>query len=488
VTVTEGNAGTTTATFTVSLLPASGQAVSVNYATADGTAVQPGDYTTASGTLTFAPGETSKIVTVLVNGDTSNEADETFFVNLSGASNATINDAQGLGTIRNDDAPTLQFAQSSFPASEGAHFVTVNVTRTGDTTGAVNVDFAASDGTATERKDYTAVSGTLRFAAGETSKSFEVLLTDDSFQEPDETVNLSLSNATNGAALGAQATSTVVITADDNPPPAFNMIDDSSNFVRQHYHDFLNREPDASGLAFWTGEIESCGANVGCREVKRINVSAAFFLSIEFQETGYFVYRAFKTAYGDATSEGIPGTVPVVRLQEFLPDTRRIGEGVVVGPDGWQQRLDANKNTYMAEFVARPRFTTAHPLTLTPTEYVAALFSNAGVTPSTADRQAAVDEFGGAATSSDNAARGRALRRVAEHPTLAQAELRRAFVLMQYYGYLRRNPDDAPEPGLNFGGWSFWLGKLNEHNGNFVSAEMVKAFLDSTEYRNRFGQ
>jgi hypothetical protein len=462
--------------------------VTVNYATADGTAVQPSDYTTASGTLTFAPGETSKTVTVNVNGDTSNEADETFFVNLSGASNATVSDAQGLGTIRNDDTPTLQFAQSSFPTSEGAHFVTVNVTRTGDTTGAANVDFAASDGTATARKDYTAVSGTLRFAAGETSKSFDVLLTDDSFQESDETVNLSLSNATNGAALGTQATSTVVIAADDNPPPAFNTIDVSSDFVRQHYHDFLNREPDASGLAFWTGEIESCGADAACREVKRINVSGAFFLSIEFQETGYLVYRAFKTAYGDATSAGIPGTVPVVRLQEFLPDTRRIGEGVVVGPDGWQQKLDANKNTYMAEFVARPRFTTAHPLTLTPTEFVGALFANAGVTPSAADRQAAVDEFGGAATSADAAARGRALRRVAEHPTLAQAETNRAFVLMQYFGYLRRNPDDAPEPGLNFGGWNFWLGKLNEHNGNFVSAEMVKAFLDSTEYRNRFGQ
>ena len=77
---------------------------------------------------------------------------------------------------------------------------------------------------------------------------------------------------------------------------------------------------------------------------------------------------------------------------------------------------------------------------------------------------------------------------MAEHPTLAQAEFRRAFVPMQYFGYLRRNPDEAPERDLNYAGWNFWLGKLNENNGNFVQAEMVKAFLDASEYRNRFGQ
>ena len=488
VTVTEGNAGDMAATFTVTLAPASGQTVTVNYASADGTATAGPDYGGTAGTLTFLPGETTKTVTVNAFGDTANEANETFFVNLSSATNATVSDSQGLGTILNDDAPTLHFAQASYPANESAHFVTVNVTRSGDSSGAVNVNFTTSDGTATERKDYTFVAGTLRFAAGETSKSFDVLLTEDAFQESDETINLTLSNPTGGAVLGAQATATVVLAADDNPPPAFNPIDISSDFVRQHYHDFLNREPDASGLAFWTGEIEQCGANAGCREVKRINVSAAFFLSIEFQETGYLVYRAFKSAYGDTTSPGVPGTVPVVRLNEFLPDTRRIGEGVVVGPgDAWKVLLEANKQAYFLEFVLRPRFTTAFPATLTPAQFVDALFSNAGVTPSATERQTAIDLFGGAATSADSTHRSRALRQVAEHPALIQSEFRRAFVLMQYYGYLRRNPDDAPERDLNFGGWAFWLGKLNENNGNYVRAEMVKAFLDASEYRNRFG-
>ena len=486
--VVEGNSGTTLTDFNVSLSPASGQTVTLTY-TSSAISASPGsDYAPPSGTLTFAPGETSKAIPLQIVGDTVNEPDEAFRINLLSATNAFISNATANVTILNDDGAMFSFAQFNFNTNESAHFVTITVNRTGDATGAANVDFATSDGTATERKDYTAVSGTLRFAAGETSKTFDVLLTEDAFTEPLETINLTLSNPTGGAELGPQDDALVFISADDDPPPAGNPIDNSSDFVRQHYHDFLNREPDASGLAFWTNEIESCGSDAGCREVKRINVSAAFFLSIEFQETGYLVYRAFKVAYGDTTSPGVPGTVPVVRLNEFLPDTRRIGEGVVVGPDGWQLLLEANKNAYMLEFVQRQRFTNAFPLTQTPAQLVDALFSNAGVTPTAAERQAAIDEFGGAATSADAAARGRALRRVAEHPALVQAELRRAFVLMQYYGYLRRNPDDAPEPGLNFGGWNFWLGKLNEFNGNFVQAEMVKAFLDASEYRNRFGQ
>jgi hypothetical protein len=127
----------------------------------------------------------------------------------------------------------------------------------------------------------------------------------------------------------------------------------SARFVRQHYHDFLNREPDAAGLAFWTNEIESCGADARCRKVKRINVSAAFFLSIEFQETGYLVYRTYKTAYGDSLSLNVPGTIPINRLNDFLTDTRVIGDGVVVGQGNWQGLLEANKQAYALDFVQR---------------------------------------------------------------------------------------------------------------------------------------
>src|SRR2546426_12358468 len=97
-------------------------------------------------------------------------------------------------------------------------------------------------------------------------------------------------------------------------------------------------------------------------------------------------------------------------------------------------------------------------------------------------------ESGQTTITADATARARALRRVAENSTLALQEFNRAFVLMQYFGYLRRNPNDPPETTLDFQGYNFWLNKLNVFNGNFIEAEMVKAFLNSTEYRQRFGQ
>ncbi|MEP6742669.1 MAG: DUF4214 domain-containing protein [bacterium] len=269
-----------------------------------------------------------------------------------------------------------------------------------------------------------------------------------------------------------------------------NQLDNAQFFVKQHYLDFLNRQPDASGLAFWTNEITSCGGNASCIEVKRINVSAAFYLSIEFQETGYLVERIYKASYGDAMGTSTFGrthqlAVPIMRLNEFLPDTQHIGKGVVVNQPGWETVLENNKQAFTAGFVQRTRFTTAFPTTLTPAQFVDMLFANAGVTPSATDRNAAIGEFGAATDTTDTAARGRALRRVAENSTLNQQEFNRAFVLMQYFGYLRRNPNDPQD--TDYTGYDFWLTKLNQFNGNFVNADMVKAFIVSAEYRQRFG-
>jgi hypothetical protein len=263
-------------------------------------------------------------------------------------------------------------------------------------------------------------------------------------------------------------------------PAGQNLLDDSQFFVAQHYRDFLSREPDTSGLAFWTNEIEQCGTDAQCREVKRINVSAAFFLSIEFQNTGYLVYRLYKAAFGNPAGRPVP-----VRMQQFFPDTQQIARGVIVGQGSWEAQLETNKQAFALEFVQRAEFVSKYPATLSPAQFVDALYANAAVTPTTAERQAAIDVFDGASNSSDNAARARALRRVAESPTLQQQEFNRAFVLMEYFGYLRRNPDDAPD--TDFTGYNFWLAKLNQFNGNFVAAEMVKAFLTSPEYRQRFG-
>ena len=259
-----------------------------------------------------------------------------------------------------------------------------------------------------------------------------------------------------------------------------NAIDDSQVFVTQHYRDFLNREPDSSGLGFWTNSITQCGTNQGCLDAARTNVSGAFYLSIEFQQSGYLVYRFYKSAFGN-----LPGAPVPVRLSDFLPDAQEIGQGVIVNQGNWQQQLETNKQNFASAFVQRPAFIAAYPTSLTPSAFVDTLFANAGVSPSSADRNAAIAEFGAAANTADVSARARALRRVADNGTLVQQEFNRAFVLMQYFGYLRRNPNDAPDG--NFSGYNFWLDKLNQFNGDFVAAEMVRAFLVSSEYRHRFG-
>jgi len=288
---------------------------------------------------------------------------------------------------------------------------------------------------------------------------------------------------TNGKVLVAGGTGSRTAELYEPGSMTANPIDDPQFFVRRHYLDFLNREPDPAGFDFWTNNITSCGIDSSCLEAKRIDTSAAFFLSIEFQQTGYLVYRVFKTSYGN-----IPGTPVPVRRDEFLPDTQQIGQGVVVNQPGWEQLLESNKAAFMSEFVQRARFTSAFPTSMTPTEFVDKLYMNAGIAPSVTDRTEAINEFGSATNTADSAARGRALRRVAENGTLARQEFNKAFVLMQYFGYLQRNPNDPPELTLDFQGYNFWLNKLDSFNGDYNRAEMVKAFIVSGEYRHRFGQ
>jgi hypothetical protein len=487
----EGNAGAKQATFTVSLSAPSGKPISISYATADGSASAGTDYQATTGTLSFSPGQTTATLSVPVTGDTNAEPDETFFVNLTDPVNVTLARAQGVGTIVNDDT-SVQFGAAALEVSEAAGVAQLTVTRAGLLTGPSVVNYSTSDGTALERSDYNLALGTLQFAPGETSKTVNVFITDDALVENPETFNVTLSSPA-GCTLGSPSVAVVTIASDDTADGP-NPLDASSFFVRQHYRDFLNRDPDTSGYDFWTQNIESCGTDARCREVKRIDTSAAFFLSIEFQETGYLVYRIYKTAFGDATGSSTLGgqhqlSVPVVRLREFLRDTQEIGSTpaqVIVGQGDWQQQLEDNKNAFALEFVTRQRFTAAFPTTQTPAQFADALFQNAGITPSATDRSTAIGEFGSATDTANTSARAKALRDVAENASFSSAEFDRAFVLMQYFGYLRRNPDDLPD--RDFSGYDFWLQKLNQFNGNFVQAEMVKAFISSTEYRQRFGQ
>jgi Calx-beta domain/Carboxypeptidase regulatory-like domain/Beta-propeller repeat len=383
---------------------------------------------------------------------------------------------------------TIQFNVGSYTATETAGKATITITRTSGASGPASVRYGISDGTALQKSDYILAFGTLNLAAGETSKSFDVLIVDDAYVEGDEFFFVTLSDAV-GATLGTPNPAMVTITDNDTVPTTANPIDQTRFFVQQQYYDFLSRYPDQAGWDFWINNIDNCAPQPSCIESQRINTSAAFFLSIEFQQTGYLVEKMYKASYGDASGTStIGGThqlpVPIVRFTEFLADAEEIGQGLIVGQPGWETVLENNKQAFASEFVQRSRFTTALPTTLTPAQFVDALNQKAGNVLSASERTTAINLFGGAGNTSNPAARAQALRQVAEDQDFSNAEFNHAFVLMQYFGYLRRSPNDAPDS--DYSGYDFWLTKLNQFNGNYLNAEMVKAFLSSDEYRKRF--
>jgi hypothetical protein len=262
--------------------------------------------------------------------------------------------------------------------------------------------------------------------------------------------------------------------------PSADTIDNPQFFVRQHYNDFLGRSPDASGLQFWTNSITSCGADANCVAVKRVDTSAAFFLSIEFQNTSYFVYRIYKSAFGDINPPFVP--VPV-RFADFLRDKQAVSQGVVVGQGDWQQQLATNKAAFALAFVQRPDFLARYPALTSATDFVNSLNANAGGVLNDTERSALINEL--SPNPSDASLRADVLQKMAENVVLQQREFDRAFVLMEYFGYLQRDPDSTPD--ADFSGYHFWLQKLDSFGGDYRKAEMVKAFINSDEYRRRFG-
>ena len=300
---------------------------------------------------------------------------------------------------------------------------------------------------------------------------------DDVFVEGSENFTVNLSNATGSGVTIATGTTTVTIVDNDTLAPTSNPIDTTGFFVRQQYLDFLNRQPDAAGLAFWTNNITSCGADTACTAIKRIDTSAAFFLSTEFQDTGGFAMRTQRTAFSRKSAD------PATRLTylELISAQSRLADGVVIGQPGADAKLEANKQAYALDVVNSAPFIAKYPTSLTADAYVDALFASAGVTPAGTERSVAITAFGAGGTSG----RVAALRSVADAGTVRTAEFSPSFVLMEYFGYLRRNPTDAPDG--NDSGYQFWLAKLNSFGGDFRKADMVKAFILSSEYRQRFG-
>ncbi len=226
VTVTEGSSGATNATFTVTCdpAPASGQTVTVNYATADGSATAPGDYATAVGTLTYTAGQASKTVTVAVVGDTLDEPDETFTLTLSGASGANLVDASGTGTITDDD-PTPSLSVNDVTVTEGSSGTTnavFTVTLSAASGRTVTVNHATADGTATAPADYASTSGALTFSSGQTTKTVTVAVVGDALDEPNEVYDLNLSGATNATVADGQGLGSIT---DDDPTPSLAVDD-----------------------------------------------------------------------------------------------------------------------------------------------------------------------------------------------------------------------------------------------------------------------
>ena len=219
------------------------------------------------------------------------------------------------------------------------------------------------------------------------------------------TISITCTNDTNG--LSSTETVTVLVPHDH-----------SEFFVRQHYLDFLNRPADPSGLDFWSRNIRDCGDNQSCIDGKQIDTSAAFFLSIEFQEKGYLVERIYKTAFGDAQGRSTLNgehavAVPIVPLGSFMTDTSTIGSGVVVGEGDWQTLLNQNKDVFCGNFVNREEFMAKYPLMMLPATYVQQLNQNAGNPLSATELAALIDEH-----TAGTKNRAQVLRTIAEHQNL----------------------------------------------------------------------
>jgi CSLREA domain-containing protein len=486
------NENGTAASIVVTRTGGSGGQVSATFNTSNGTATAGADYTAVNSfVVTFADGDTAdKTVTVPITDDTMQEPDET--VNLA-LTNPTGGAALGSPntatlTIVDNDLPTVQFSPANYSVTEDCTFVTITVTRAGDPSAPFTVHYASNPIQASERSDYTTAIGTLRFAAGETSASFALLISEDSLAEATEMLNINLGNPTGGVQLGAAGTATVAINDDGDTGTAANAIDDQANFVCQHYHDFLGRQADTPGQTFWTNQITSCGTDQSCITEKRTNVSAAFFLSVEFQQTGYFVMRIYKTAFGSQPDNP--------RYDTFIEDMGEVNRGVIVGQGNWEAQLEANQQAYALAFVSRPDFMASYPPGQTAAQFVDALFHSAGVTPTAGERQAAINAYG----SGDANGRAASLRSIVESDSIYNALYNPGFVLMEYYGYLRRNPNDPPDDA-SFSGYNFWLNKMNSFTlpgenardeqvalSRVRRAQMVLSFILSAEYRQRFGQ
>lgn len=353
----------------------------------------------------------------------------------------------------------IQLSASSYSGSESGN-ITITVNRTGDTSGSASVNFRTSDvaglqnctlanSRASERCDYVTSLGTVRFAAGESSKTITIPLINDVLVEGNETFTITLSNAV-GATLGTPAAATVTIIENDSAAPTVNPIDGVEFFIRQQYLDILNRPPDSVGLQNWINTLTPC-PNGGFGEpptsnCDRLHVAAGFFQSDEFLNRGYWAFRFYMVSQNQRPT-----------YAQFIPDMALVG-----GPKSPAEE-EASKVAFADAFVQRPEFVARYG-SLTGQALANALLQTAGLPSSTF-------------TVTGNMTNGRILRGIVETAAVSNRFLTEGTVSIQYFGFLRRDPDTI--------GYQNNVNTLNANPSNL--RHMIFIFIYSTEYRSRFG-
>jgi hypothetical protein len=395
--------------------------------------------------------------------------------------------------------PTVAFKFATYSVSEAetSRAVIISVTRTGNTSGASTVEYrtvAETDaqaqvpcnptqtqarGTASPRCDFATTVDTLAFGANEVEKTFTIPLVNDVHVEGAETFQIELASPT-GATLGTQATATITINDNDTAPPTTNPVrpplpygpDTPRFFVRQHYLDFLSREPEAGEP--WTNVLVNCPnpengpqqtttPSAGC---DRLLVSRSFFESPEFALKGFFVFLYHKASFGSAQN---PNFYPEYR--DIVTDMRR-----VTGTTSAETL--AKRDAFAAAWVTRPAFTARYNGT-SSAEFVDTLLANVNATPTQAGSGFTRDSLV-ADLNAGTKTRAEVLRLIVESKEVVARQFNHAYVAMQYYGYLRRTPD--------LGGYLAWLAAISSGGDETANRRvMVNGFLNSTEYVFRFG-
>ena len=429
---------------------------------------------------------------VYASADPATEQVELFVTNSAGGGSAPVRltnnsavdwfpDWQAVASL--PPANTIQFSAATFQADETLERATITVLRGGNVSAAATVEYSTIDdpaavrcdaisvtspGAAYARCDYATSIDTLSFAAGQAEASFTVPLINDAHLEPPETVRLKLSNPS-GATLGANSTATLTINSDETTVLVPNPIFGSPFFVRQQYLDFLSREPEQSGLDAWLNVLNNCSDVHNNPTCDRIHVSSSFFRSDEFQLKGYFVYLFYRVALNRRPN-----------YDEIIPDLRG-----VTGQTG--DEVARKRAAFARQFTLRPEFRTTYDDSLLDAAFVGELlgrYNAAAITtpdPSNPDgtqfvtltREELISRL-----SAGTLTRAQVLRAVVQSREVDTVEFRGAFVATQYYGYLRRAPEEA--------GYQGWLNYLNANPNDFRT--MVNGFMNSEEYRLRFGR